>query len=79
MTLRFPENPVNGQVVVLNGISYAYVASKQYWIAAKTDVYGQVQSLITNSVGIAYNLINIDGGAANSQYGGITPIICGGA
>lgn len=79
MAIQFPQNPVNGQLVTINGIQYTYVGNKQFWIAAKTDVYNQVNSLITDSVGISYNLINIDGGNASSQYGGIAPIICGGA
>jgi hypothetical protein len=79
MALNFPSNPSNGDRIVLNDIEYVYVAAKQYWTAAKTDIYAQVNSLITNSVGLSYNLINIDGGNASTQYGGIAPIICGGA
>jgi hypothetical protein len=37
-SISFPTDPVNGQEYTFNNIKYVYIAGKNYWRAAKTDI-----------------------------------------
>jgi hypothetical protein len=67
--------PTNGQLLIGNGSGYTLAS-----LTAGTGIgvtTGPGSITITNSAVAAF--INIDGGQANSVYGGASPIDCGGA